>query len=389
MDKACGVVCEYDPFHNGHAYQIAYAREQLGLPVVCAMSGDYTERGLPACADKAERARIAVENGASLVLEIPFPYCAAPARIYAEAGVRILAASGLCSHLVFGSESGDLALLEEIAAFLAHKETEPRIRALQKADPTLSYASARERLARETLGQSAAAALRAPNDILAVEYLRTIRLHDYPLTPLALKRTVSRDKTDGTAGFASSSAVRALLEAGSVDEAAAFVPRLPQSFDPALRARLKTVIHASVMTRNAESLAEAAECGGGLAARLAKAAKDSRCYDETVKAMRAKNLTDAKIRRMLLFAFFGVTPEVLQIPCPYAFVLAENADGSAKPLLRQARKFAFPVCQTVSKAKKDPAALPVYRLDRLARDVTEAVRFSLREERNESTYEEL
>ena len=112
---ACGIVCEYDPFHNGHAYQIAYAKETLGLPVVCAMSGDFVQRGEAAIYSKHDRARAAVAGGADLVLELPLPWCMAPAETLARGAVGLLGAAGIVTHLCFGSESGDLPMLEETA----------------------------------------------------------------------------------------------------------------------------------------------------------------------------------------------------------------------------------------------------------------------------------
>ena len=113
--KACGVVCEYNPFHNGHAYQLKQIREILHLPVVCAMSGTFVQRAEPACMPKAARAACAAKHGASLVLELPFPYSCFTAEKFAEAGVRLLGQSGLCSHLAFGSECADSGLLSALA----------------------------------------------------------------------------------------------------------------------------------------------------------------------------------------------------------------------------------------------------------------------------------
>ncbi len=116
----CGIICEYNPFHNGHKYMIEAVRDALGedCAVVCAMSGDFVQRGEAAIYGKHDRAVAAVAGGADLVLELPLPWCMAPAETFARGGVGLLAATGVVTLLVFGSEYGSLPGLEEPARAL-------------------------------------------------------------------------------------------------------------------------------------------------------------------------------------------------------------------------------------------------------------------------------
>ena len=112
-----GIVCEFNPMHNGHVRLIDEAKKRGAERVVCVMSGNAVQRGELAFADKYTRAKIAVDCGADLVLELPYPYCAASAEFFAGAGIRIL--SELCDNVIFGSERGDIELLTSAARVAA------------------------------------------------------------------------------------------------------------------------------------------------------------------------------------------------------------------------------------------------------------------------------
>lgn len=112
--KISAVICEYNPFHPGHAYHISEVKKNSDA-VIAVMSGSFTQRGIPAVISKYERAREAIAGGADLVLELPFPYCAASAEYFARAGVDIAERAGVVLELSFGSESGDAEALMKIA----------------------------------------------------------------------------------------------------------------------------------------------------------------------------------------------------------------------------------------------------------------------------------
>ena len=118
------IITEYNPFHNGHAYQIAETRRLLGedTRIVAIMSGNFTQRGELAFADKTARAKAACECGVDLVLELPFPFSMSSAEYFARSGVKIANELGIVDYLVFGSESGDISLLREIAENMLSSE---------------------------------------------------------------------------------------------------------------------------------------------------------------------------------------------------------------------------------------------------------------------------
>ena len=138
FSKGTGIVCEYNPFHNGHAYQIRKLKEMGAKFIVCAMSGNFVQRAEPSFQDKIIRAENAVKNGADIVLEIPFPFSSMSAEGFAMAGVSILENSGLCSSFGFGSECADEEKLSKVAKVL-DKSFHKKVLELQKTNPSLAY----------------------------------------------------------------------------------------------------------------------------------------------------------------------------------------------------------------------------------------------------------
>ena len=145
--NAIGIICEYNPFHLGHARMLAGLRRQYDAPLVCAMSGNFVQRGDAAVAHKHARAEMAVRCGADLVLELPTPWAMASAERFADGGVELLTSTGVVSHLAFGSECGDLTALQAAEAALSRPELMPRIRQLLAQG--MAYAPARQQAAEE------------------------------------------------------------------------------------------------------------------------------------------------------------------------------------------------------------------------------------------------
>lgn len=213
--KTAGIIAEYNPFHNGHAWQIAQARRILGndCVFVAAMSGSFTQRGEPALLDKWDRARAAIDCGVSLVIELPHVFATASAERFAAGGVQTLAASGIVQTLVFGSESGDITRLEQLAAYLHSESDNYKVRLKDHLSMGLSFPAARQKAIAVELGEETAGILTRSNNILAVEYLKALR--NLPakskFEPLTIPR-MGQDYNDTTlksgVGHASAGAIR-------------------------------------------------------------------------------------------------------------------------------------------------------------------------------------
>lgn len=218
-----GIIAEYNPFHNGHEYQIRKAREQYGpdTPIIAVMSGNFVQRGEPAIADKWVRTRAALLCGVDLVIEIPFTFACASAPRFAHGAIRLLHATGVVTDLYFGSECDDLALLCCVAE--EYDEEDPAYIASLREYLRMgkSYAKARElavgdffrRSGREELADASAQIMSMPNSILALEYLIALRKTDSPIRPTALRREGSGYKECSmNSPFASATGIRRAID---------------------------------------------------------------------------------------------------------------------------------------------------------------------------------
>lgn len=190
--KIISIIAEYNPLHNGHAYQLQAARRLLGADcaVMVVMSGCFTQRGEPALTDKWSRTRMALAAGVDLVLELPFAYACASAERFASGGVQMLHMTGLSSHLVFGSEQGDLEPLERLACQLVPETPAYQQYLRRSLDEGVSFPVARRRALLDLQNpESLVSLLDQPNNILAVEYLKAIRqISGCRLSPLTIRR---------------------------------------------------------------------------------------------------------------------------------------------------------------------------------------------------------
>lgn len=368
FDKGTGIVCEYNPFHKGHAYQIRKLKDMGAKFIVCAMSGDFVQRGECAFQDKNARAKNAVMNGADVVLEIPFPFSSFGAEGFARAGIAVLENSGLCSSFGFGSECADVGKLSEVASVL-DEDLYSQTLALQKSRPSLSYASARQKLVEQKLSAEHAAVLTTPNDILAVEYIKANKT----LCPIAVKRETPRGGHDER--FASSSYIRKIIgETKQNNSASEWLPE-NYCFDGIYETDAAFYNHVlvSLMQKSPEELSDIAEIGGGCEYAIVKNAVKAKSFDELCSLLSSKTLTDAKIRRMLLFAFFGVTKETAkQIPL-YTQVLAVSETG--RRMLKEYRDDRkMIVASRISEIKRNEAALSQYCFSRRAGEVADKCR---------------
>ena len=367
----CGIVCEFNPFHSGHRYLIDECRRALGADsaVVGVMSGDFTQRGEAAAYLKHDRARAAVSGGADLVLELPLPWCMAPAETFARGAVGLLGAAGIMTHLCFGSESGDLPALRETAAQLLRPELDALIRAgLERG---IGYAAARQR-ALETLTGRPAPALTQPNDILAVEYLKALETQKLPLTPFAVRRQGARHDAAEEDALPSASFLRETLRRGEpigawMPEASAAAlargagPLNMNVIETALLSRLRFVPEAA--------FAAAPDVSEGLEKRVFAAAHTEPTLEAVAGAASTKRYARARVRRIALCAALGLRAEDSAGIPPYLRCLAANRRGIA--LLREMEtRAALPVLTRPAHVRRlDERAQRVFSLGAAAADL--------------------
>jgi len=334
---AVGVVCEFDPLHRGHERLLRRAGES-GRVLVCAMSGNFTQRGGAACVEKFARAEMAVRCGADLVVELPTPWAMATAEKFADGGVSLLAQCGV-KTLYFGSECGDTDALWATAEALLRADVHRAIRL--EMDGGLPYAAARQAVLERETGLGAL--LAQPNNTLAVEYLKAIRRRG-----LAADAVTVRREDGGHHGSASASHIRALLAAGQEAKAFALMP--PQAADilgremkkglaPADPARLERAMLARLRLMNEHDFASYDSGGEGLYRRVYRAVQEGGNLGDILTRATTKRYPTARVRRMLWAVFLGLEAPGEDIP--YVRILAATEAG--RRLLRQTQDAGVPV----------------------------------------------
>ncbi len=349
--RTVGIICEYNPFHGGHAHQIALLRKMGYETVICAMSGNYTERGEIAIADKYTRAEAAVNCGASLVVELPFPYSSLSAEGFARAGVHILAGMGV-DTLCFGSESADKALLERAAEVILSEAFLTAYAAKKDTGSAKAYFD----LLSALLGEDATL---LSNDILAVSYIAAIKQLGCPMEILPIKREGAGYKEavlqDGE--HPSATALRAEIRAGG--DLTALLGKIPPSalhplinaqdmgMAPALWERSGDAVPAFFRLMNPDMLRLRAirQSGGGkdicadgcgLTERICRSAEGAEDPASLLAAAYNSRYPDARINRVLLFSLFGVSDKFEKSLPSYTTLLA--ADQVGRAYLAQRRK---------------------------------------------------
>ena len=351
MITATGIIAEYNPFHNGHLYQLREATRLTGQPVVVAMSASFMQRGEPACLSKWLRARLAVENGAALVLELPTAFSLRSAQFFASGGVQLLAATGSVNTLSCGVESPELdfgALAQRITSDAA----QGRIRSLLSQGK--SYAAACAAVLSEAQQEAGVTAMQAssnegkafagltkPNDILALEYAKALQATD--IKPLFIERRgdgYNDREISGT--MSSATAIRQALnnsddgwqQAVPASVRQALLDNAP-GYDAAL---LWQLLRYKLRLMSVDAIADACQCSEGLE-NLLKDAAACPSFAEALQLCTSKRYTTSRIRRLFMQLLLDVPRWRWEDNTPaYLRVLAFNDTG--RQLLKQMKSTA-------------------------------------------------
>lgn len=323
---AVGIVAEYNPFHAGHAYHIAQTRKLLGdRTVVCVMSGHFVQRGECSVLDKWTRTRSALEGGADLVLELPTVWAASSAESFARGAVGILAATGVVTHLSFGSEGGDADALRQAAACLDSDGYRGALR--QFLDQGLPFAACRQRAAAELLGPGPAELLSGANNNLGIEYIRALNALGSTIQPVTVPRTGAGHDGGSHPDYPSASFVRGEILSG----------RLPADNPACLEYGQRWVL-GRLRALDEGDFAALPDCGEGLSHRLYRAVRQGATLEEVYTLAKTKRYAHARIRRAVLWAALGLRKSDRPAAPPYLRVLGASEGG--RGLLREMKKTA-------------------------------------------------
>lgn len=329
--KISGIICEYNPFHNGHLYHINETRKNGATHIVAVMSGNFVQRGDVAVINKFERAKAAVRCGVDLVIELPVAYCLSSAETYAKGAMYILKGLGCVDELSFGSECGDLSLLTAAVKASYACARMPELEDLMKLGN--SYPKALQILVRQNYGDEIGRLFGQPNNTLAIEYLKAMIAVKLKIQPFTVKRNELHDAMMPTGKIASASLIRQLMESQTDD----YDDLVPEDSSEAISAcaaagmvarfeHLERILLYKLRTASAEEISGLPEVGQGLENKILSARNET-SLESMLLAMKSKRYTMARIRRILLDLLIGIQPKDTDAPPPYGRILALSERG--------------------------------------------------------------
>ena len=366
--KTAAVICELNPLHKGHEALFRQVKEHADR-LVCVLSGNFVQRGEPAILDKWARCRLALEAGADLVIELPLPWACAGAEKFAAGGVHLVNALGAVDYLAFGSEFPDIARLQQIAEALLSEEFSS---ALPQSGE--SFARRRETALSSLLGKEVLPILRSPNAILGIEYLKALLQEQSEIAPLVFPRVGAEHDSPAKEGeFSSAGELRELLRAGKslnglVPDCtlAALKTETDAGRCPADVSFLERAMLCKLRTMELPDFAALPDISEGLEHRLFDAAKQAGTLEEFYTLVKSKRYSHARIRRLTISAFLGVTKDFPSLP-PYLRILGMT-DAGAEYL--QSCSPALPFAARSSDFQKlGGDALRLFRLEAAADDL--------------------
>lgn len=336
--EIAGIVAEYNPFHNGHRYQIHQTKSQTHCDaIVAVISGNFSQRGQAMIQDKFTRTKMALLNGVDLVLELPVPVATASAERFAQGAISLFEQSHIISLLSFGSECGDITILKEIAtALMEHSSSiDPLIKGYLKQG--LSYPKSREQALVDFLTHAhpnnfhtLLEVLKSPNNILGIEYIKALIAFQSSIIPFTVKRQgASYHDPSIMSPMASATAIRNALHTGSNHYIASMpssaAALLNQAVLPSME-KLSAFLHFKLMFSKAEELYATWDIPSDLIHTLMKHVQVSPTYEELVNRSTSKTYTKATVQRSLLRILLELETEDLAfstfpIKVPYIRIL--------------------------------------------------------------------
>lgn len=353
--KICGLIAEFNPLHNGHAYLIQQIKKQYGA-LVCVMSGNFVQRGEPALLSKFLRARAAIDCGCDLVLELPVPYSLSTAMYFAGGAVGLLNSLGVVDALCFGSESGDIRQINAIAPLFQTGFYQTALK--QQLQKGLPFAVARQNAVGVVNPQANLNLLQNPNDNLGIEYCAALQTLKSSIEPFCVKRCgAAHDSTAAEQNSASATFIREKIAQGEP-----YAPFMPAASAKIVQKAMETgqiadlrflerAIVTYLRTASVEQLQHIPDVSEGLQNKLSIAANSYATLPEIYAAVKSKRYSMARIRRIGLCGFLGVGYGQQHRPVPYARVLAMNETG-AEVLSLAHKKSTVPLLASLKEAER-------------------------------------
>lgn len=321
------VICEYNPFHNGHKYQLERIKQNSDA-VICIMSGDFVQRGDIAVFDKFQRAKAALLSGADLVIMLPVCYSLASAELFAQGGVHLCNSLCIVDRLYFGSECGDIKKLISASEILLSEPQAVSAKIKQLLKTGMNYPSAKTCAYEGLIDDDI---LSEPNNILALEYIKAIKKLNSKIEPVTIKRNAAgHHDIAATDKIASATAIRSLIYNGN--EYNNYIPdnayKIFCNLTPAKLSSLDSVLSYVIRTKSIEEIANINDVGEGLENRIKSSVSCCSGFCEISEYVKTKRYTLTKINRILLSLIMGIDKNTPKSAPDYIRVLGMNDKGA-------------------------------------------------------------
>lgn len=342
--KVLGIVGEYNPFHNGHAYHLEKSKKLSNADaVVCVITGNFVQRGNTSLVDKWTKTEMALLNGADLIIELPTVYSVSSAENFAEGSMKLLNSLGVVDTISFGSECGDILTLDNIANVLYEEPTEYITMLNRELRLGNSFPKAREKALLLYLNdiRKYANVLSSPNNILGIEYLKALKKFNYKMFPITVERTGTRYNDNfATGDFASATAIRQFIADANYDALKKTVPSNIYSIFKNkiergeivedLKAFENEILY-TLRKMTIEEIAEIPDVTEGLEHNIKNAADSCNNLKDLVTFIKSKRYTLTRIYRILVYVLLNITKADMEssrkIKQPYIRVLGFSNRG--------------------------------------------------------------
>lgn len=341
MNGILGIVSEYNPFHNGHLMHLQKSKELTHTDfTIAVMSGNFVQRGDTSIVDKWTKAEMALKSGVDLVIELPTLYAISSAENFADGAIKILNSLGIVDYVSFGSEIGEITPLDDVVSVLYKEPKEFSSLITRQLRSGLSYPKARELAIQMYFGSSQKYidVLENPNNILGIEYLKSLKRLKSPITPITLKRKYSDyNSNDIKSGIASATAIRTMLQKGKnihyvvpyetyelLEEKKKYGQIIPS-----LSIFSKEIIY-TLRKMTLSEIATLPDVSEGLENKIKAAANTSNNLEELILKIKSKRYTQSRIQRILLYALLNISEKDIAMSkkqMPYIRVLGFNKNG--------------------------------------------------------------
>ncbi len=321
--KICAIICEYNPMHTGHLYQLLKASKQFDR-TICIMSGNFVQRAEPAIAEKSIRARTALDCGADMVIELPVIYATANGEKFANGAISILKELTDIDSLVMGCETDDFESLKTIADIQANESDEMKDNIARFLSDGVSYATALtkatviEAKKREISQPVTETILSAPNNLLCIEYIKAIEKNGLSIKPVFVKRVGNGYNNKSIFGnYLSATAIREIIARNDFMTAIPYLAGDGYQFVEQLKAHsvnydeFSTIAVHTLKNGGTQKIASAFDCKEGIEYKLYDNATKFFTLSEVLSSTKSKRYTMSRLKRIVLQTMLGITKEIM------------------------------------------------------------------------------